>query len=283
MSLHRTACRGGTIVSLLLVITCAAPDPPLEIATTTSVVNSGLLDFVLRDFPGSQPRIHAAGSGRSIAMLDERAVDLAITHAPAAEERAIASHPNWVYQKLAYNRFVILGPSSDPASVGSANSAVEAFKRIAAHGALFVSRGDESGTHERELSLWRAAAVDTAAARIAISGGSMATTLRQADAQFAYTLSDESTWWQLQGDLRLTELQAGDAALVNTYAVIFEKNSPRAAALATWLTSGAGRERIASYRITERAAFSVWPIGCAASTPAALPCGGEHTNSGRAR
>lgn len=232
----------------------------------------------MRDLPGSQPRVHAAGSGRSIAMLDQRAVDLVITHAPEAEEQALAEHPEWAYQKFAYNHFVILGPAADPAGIHDARNAVEAFGRIAARDAAFVSRGDESGTHERELALWRAAGVNVAAERIYASGGSMATVLRQADQQQAYTLSDAATWWQVAGSLSLKELKAGDAALVNSYAVIYDKDSPTAAVFAAWLISGTGRQRVQSYRIADRQAFTVWPSDCPGSTPAALPCGSDTTD-----
>jgi len=272
----------GTLM-LFTSFACAAHVRPLEIATTTSVVNSGLLDYVMRDFPGAPPRVHATGSGRSIAMLDQRAVDLVITHAPEAEERALAAHPNWAYQKLAYNHFVILGPAADPAGVRNARDAVDAFRRIADHDATFVSRGDQSGTHERELALWNAAGVNPAAQQIFVSGGSMATALRQADGQLAYTLSDASTWWQLESRLKLTELRGGDAALVNTYAVIYDKDAPSAAAFAAWLTSGTGRQRIDSYRIANRQAFSVWPSRCPASTPRAAPCGSETGDTRHAR
>ena len=259
------------VLFLVTALACTTREPPVEMATTTSVVNSGLLDFVLQEFPGQQPRIHAAGSGRAIAMLADRAVDLAITHSPALEARALSSHPSWVYQKLAYNHFVILGPASDPAGIRGSRTAVEAFRRIADRDAVFVSRGDESGTHERELALWRTAGVDTTTERIAISGGSMAATIRQADAQLAYTLADESTWWQLEGQLKLQVLLANDAELVNTYAVIYLSSSPQALALAHWLTSGDGRGRIASYRIGDRNAFTVWPSQCPGSVPTASP------------
>lgn len=262
---------------------CDAPERPLEIATTTSVVNSGLLDFIMRDLPGAQPRVHATGSGRSIAMLEQRAVDLVITHAPEAEARALAANPNWAYQKIAYNHFVILGPATDAAGVRYARNAVDAFRRIADHDAAFVSRGDESGTHERELALWRAAGVNAADERIFVSGGSMATALRQADEQLAYTLSDTSTWWQLEGGLKLAELLAGDAALVNTYAVIYARDSPKAATLGAWLISGTGRQRINSYRIADRQAFTVWPSDCPASAPTAAPCRSPGVDAQRAR
>ncbi len=120
-----------------------------------------------------------------------------ISHAPDSEAHSLAEPRDWKYQKIAYNQFVVLGPPSDPAGVRGAANAVDAFRRIAAHGAAFISRGDQSGTHEREMALWRQSQMDSTKERVLTSGASMATTLRLADQQSAYTLSDEATWWQL--------------------------------------------------------------------------------------
>ncbi len=212
-------------------------------------------------------------------MLANGTVDLVITHAPEAEARALEAHRDWSYQKLAYNHFLIVGPESDRAAVGSAPTAVEAFRRIAAHDAAFVSRGDESGTHEREMTLWRAAGVDRSSERIFVSGGSMATTLRQADQQQAYTLTDDGTWQQLKGGVKLTVLSANASELLNTYTVIYNSGSPDAARFAKWLATGEGRDRIESYRIAGRPAFTIWPSGRPGATPRATPdCGPEGTH-----
>lgn len=253
-------------------LACAAPEPrPLEIATTTSVVNSGLLDFVLRAF--NEPvRVHAAGSGRSLAMLSDQIVDLVISHAPESEERSLAAHPDWRYQKIAYNHFLIVGPRSDPADVRNAADAIDGFRRIAAHDAAFVSRGDQSGTHEREISLWSGAQVGSSADHVLVSGGSMAATLRQADARVAYTLSDEATWWQLESSLHLEALLTKDAALLNSYSVVYPAGSARAAELATWLAQGAGRDRIGNFKVAGRQPFALWPENCQRDKPSALPC-----------
>ena len=253
-------------------LACATREErPLEIATTTSVVNSGLLEFVLRSF--DQPvRVHAAGSGRSLAMLADQIVDLVISHAPASEARSLADHPDWRYQKIAYNQFVILGPPSDPADVRHAADAVDAFRRIAAHDAIFVSRGDQSGTHEREMTLWQEARVNRDDERILTGGGGMATTLRQADARSAYTLCDEATWWQLQPSLHLEALVTDDASLLNSYSVIYPSASAKAVALANWLVEGQGRERIAAFRTARRQPFALWPQNCPRDTPLAVPC-----------
>ena len=262
----------AVVVAMAQAIGCSrGPERPLEIATTTSVVNSGLLEFVLPAF-GQPVRVHAAGSGRALAMLADEIVDLVISHAPDTEERMLAAHAGWRYQKFAYNRFVILGPSSDPAGIRTADSAIDAFRRIAARDAAFVSRGDQSGTHERESALWRQAGIDPTKQRVLTSGSGMASTLRQASELSAYTLSDEATWWQLQSSLQLEPLLQDDAVLMNTYAVIYPSNSEQAETLADWLAQGPGRERIAAFRTSGRQPFLLWPQNCPGEAPQARVC-----------
>jgi len=261
------------LVAVAIQLACARATPSLDIATTTSVVNSGLLEAILPAFAGAQVRVHAAGSGRSLAMLEDRTVALVISHAPLAEQQYLARHPGWRYQKLATNRFIIVGPDADPAGVRSAANAQDALARIAASQQMFISRGDGSGTHERETALWKVSGVVPPADRLIVSGGSMAVTLQQADSQMAYTLTDDATWLQLRGRLEsLAALFGGGQELLNSYAVVYDGEDERAGALAAWLTIGRGRDAIAAYRIGGRPAFSVWPSGCSGAVPDAPPC-----------
>jgi tungstate transport system substrate-binding protein len=254
----------------LLTACSVTRDATLDIATTTSVVNSGLLAALLPKYASATVRVHAAGSGRALEMLAAGDVDLIITHAPNAEARYLAQHSDWLYRKLASNRFVIVGPNADPANVGQAESAADAFRRIAHAEAPFISRGDESGTHERERELWRAAGVTTPV--LLTGGGGMAMTLRQADAKHAYTLTDEATWWQLEQEVDLSVLLAGDAALLNTYAVIAPRERRRAVDFAEWLSDRSGRDLIGVFQIAGRTAFAVWPQDCPRDMPARTSC-----------
>jgi tungstate transport system substrate-binding protein len=256
-------------------IGCAAPPEPsrtLDIATTTSVQNSGLLDALLPHFNPATVRVHAAGSGRALEMLKDGIVDLVISHAPQTEARYLAAHSNWSYQKLAFNRFVVVGPATDPGRVRDADNVLDAFRRIAQSPVDFVSRGDGSGTHEREQMLWRDAGAAPPAGRLLVSGQSMAITLRQAHERSAYTLTDEATFWQLQRQLDLVVLSEGDQRLLNTYAVIHPRDTETAARFAEWLTRGDGRQRIDDHRIEGRVAFQAWPDRCPGETPDSLPC-----------
>ena len=249
------------------------PVPPrLEIATTTSVQNSGLLDALLPHFSGATVRVHATGSGRALELLARGDVPLVISHAPETEARYLAEHRDWRYRKIAFNRFVILGPAGDPARVKDAGSAADAFKRIAGADAAFVSRGDRSGTHEREERLWTLAGVKPPPDRLLVSGRGMAQALRHADESRSYTLSDEATFWQLAGGLELSVLLENDPVLLNTYAVIHD-GSAIARLFADWLASGDGRRRMADHLVAGRPAFIAWPASCQDDHPAALPCG----------
>jgi tungstate transport system substrate-binding protein len=207
-------------------------------------------------------------------MLKDGIVDLVLTHAPETEARYLADHPSWRYRKFASNRFIVVGPATDPANIKLATDAVDAFRRIAAAPVSFVSRGDGSGTHERELGLWKAAGVTPRPDRWLVSGRSMAVALRHAQERQGYTLADEATFWQMERQLDLVTLAAGDVRLLNTYAVIDSANNPIAGAFAAWIAEGDGRRLIGAYRIEGRVAFTPWPRSCPGETPEASPCEG---------
>ena len=268
-------CMRVTFIASVLLLACSRPPESLDIATTTSVQNSGLLEALLPHVPNVAVRVHAAGSGRALAMLSDGIVDLVISHAPEAEARALSDHPTWTYRKIAYNRFVVVGPRNDPAKVRDATDVVDGFRRMAQAHAIFVSRGDESGTHERERSLWAAAGVRPDQAQLRVSGQGMAVTLRQADEQQGYTLADEATFWQLEQRIGLVPVLEADPRLLNTYAVVYPSSDGTAERFAIWLAQGDGGARIASFRVQERVAFTIWPAGCPGDVPSALPCGGS--------
>jgi tungstate transport system substrate-binding protein len=251
----------------------AAPDA-IDVATTTSVQNSGLLDHLplFERTAGVTVRIHATGSGRALQMLADGDVDAVIAHSPENEQRLLPQHPDWSYRKIAHNWFVVAGPADDPARIGSAGGAVAAFQRIVDAQARFVSRGDESGTHERERTLWKAAGRQPSEDRLIVSGRGMAQALRHADEARAYVLTDAPTFWQLAGSLEQRILFERDPLLLNTYAVIHPRGNDRAAGLAAWLVSAEGKSALASFLIDGKRAYEPWPDGCAGDRPDAEPC-----------
>ena len=239
---------------------CSPTPRTLTIATTTSVQNSGLLDVLLpayRRATGIDVRVHAAGSGRALQMLGENLAELVISHAPAAEGAALAAHPGWIKRRLAHNGFVVVGPLGDPANIRTAMDAIEAFRRIERSTATFVSRGDASGTHEREKVLWEEVGARPDGARYIVSGRGMALALRHADQVQGYALSDEATYLQLAPALELDLLYRGDARLLNVYSVIHPGGEPAAEHFAEWLITGDGRELVARFTVAGRTVFEV--------------------------
>jgi tungstate transport system substrate-binding protein len=206
-------------------------------------------------------------------MLSDGVVDVALTHAPEAEMRYLNRHGDWAYVKVAYNRFILVGPPEDPARVREAVDVVDAFRRIAASPVTFTSRRDQSGTDERERALWRAADTALPERRIIVSSRDMVTALIDTDERQGYTLTDETTFQQLKPRLDLVLLWSGGEQLLNTLAVVHPLDNATAGKFAAWLTVGEGRRRVGVVGTEGRAAFTVWPEGCAAGTPDALPCG----------
>jgi tungstate transport system substrate-binding protein len=184
----------------------------------------------------------------------------------------LATHSDWHYQKIATNHFVLVGPDSDPAGIRTATDVVDAFKRVAAADVDFISRGDGSGTHERESDLWTFAKVRPAPSRLLVSGAGMGATLRHADERRAYTLTDDATFMQMRQQLTLAILFSKDARLVNAYAVIYPRESLLASRLAEWLASGKGREMIGEYSVSGTRSFAPWPEGCPGDQPTSMLC-----------
>jgi tungstate transport system substrate-binding protein len=268
---------GSALLICVLLAGCAAPAAELTLATTTSVGNSGLLDVLLPAYKDQSQvvvQIHMVGSGRALAMLNGGQADVAITHAPAAEAVAIQDHPRWIYAKVMFNDFVLIGPVSDPAGVRGSPRAAEAMLRIARSRSRFISRGDQSGTHEREQALWKAAGAAPEGDRLVVAGASMGVTLRIAGETGSYTLTDRATYLQ-QKPSSTAVLYEQDPALLNTYAVVFDPGGPlgpQAKSFADWLTTGRGRDVIRMYTVGAGIrAFELWPLDRPRDRPECLP------------
>ena len=256
---------------------CHAPARELTLATTTSVGNSGLLEVLLPAYEHHSQvavRTHMVGSGRALAMLGDGQADVAITHAPAAEALALQHHRGWIYTKMMFNDFVVIGPAPDPAGVRGSPTPAEAMARIARSRSRFISRGDQSGTHEREQALWKAAGAAPEGDRLVVAGASMGVTLRIAAETASYTLTDRATYLQQKPPL-LEIVYENDPALLNTYAVVFDPGGPlgsRAKSFAEWLTTGRGRNVIEAYTVGPGIhAFEAWPLDQPRDRPGNLP------------
>jgi len=196
-----------------------------------------------------------AGSGKSLNLLQTKAVDIIMVHAPAAEKKAVAD--GWAIKRslLGSNEFYIVGPMNDPAGIAGAKSAAEAYKRIASVQALFFSRGDNSGTHKKELTIWKKASVQPAGAWYRVTKKFMMATLKMADNEKGYFMTDSSTWVAAKKELsNLKILFRGDPMLINTYHALCQPEGataaqPLAAALIDFLVSEQGQQIIRMYGV----------------------------------
>ena len=262
-SLARVA--GTLAMSALLAMPAAADDEIVRLATTTSTYNSGLLDYLLPVFESEHPyqiQVIPVGTGKALRMGQDGDVDLVMTHAPGAEREFVEAGYGVNPQGVMYNDFVIVGPVSDPAGVEGSEDVAEAMADIANSDALFISRGDDSGTHKKELKLWDAAglAVDFEGYRSV--GQGMGKVLQMANELQGYTLTDRGTWLAMQDKLDLALLVEGDDRLFNPYQVILvnperydDLNTEGARALAQWLISDKGQALIDDFRLNGQVLF----------------------------
>jgi len=198
-------------------------EPVLKMATTTSTENTGLLPVL--DAPFEQKHkaridVIAVGSGKAMKLGENGDVDIVFVHDPEAEEKFVAAGHGVDRRAVMHNDFVLVGPEADPAGVGSAKSADEAFRKIAEAKAGFVSRGDESGTHVKEKALWRKAGLEPAGEWYLSVGQGMGAVLRMADDKAYYTLTDRGTFLASKDKLAVKLLFEGDPALFNPYHVM---------------------------------------------------------------
>jgi tungstate transport system substrate-binding protein len=257
---------------------CQHPPQRVRLATTTSVENSGLLAAILPTFEQTH-QVHVevlpVGSGQALSLLKRGDADVGLTHDPDAEASAIAAGIITDYRKIMFNDFIIVGPREDAAGIVHASDALDAMRRIAA-GAMFVSRGDASGTYAREQTLWTRAGQRPPRDRLIETGQGMSGTLRIASDKQAYTLTDRATFEQFQSRLQLTSLYEGGSALLNTYAIFLRAGLTGAersasAMLADWFADGEGRASMTSFAVNGRAVFRIWPAGLPRNRPTDLP------------
>ena len=259
---------------VLLAAACGGGDT-LILATTTSTDNSGLLDELIPLFEadtGVSVKVIAVGSGAALALGKRGDVDVLLVHSPEAEQAFVAAGNGVERARVMFNDFVIVGPPSDPAGIGGSSDAPAALRAIAAAEAPFVSRGDESGTHAKELALWGAAGLDVPrnAGWYTETGQGMGATLTVASATRAYTLSDRATWLVVSDPEELPLLVEGDLLLRNIYHVIVVNpdrhdavNEDAARAFRAFLLQPETQDRIGR--------FGVDRFGQPLFTPDALP------------
>ena len=239
----------------------SASSPPdrgaLLLATTTSTRDSGLLDELLPSFErksGCSVKTLAVGSGEAMELGERGDADVLLVHSPEDEQEFMAEGHGASRKAVMHNDFVLLGPPADPAGIEQADDAPEALTKIAGREARFASRGDDSGTHAKELSLWEAAGVEPEGGWYVETGQGMGETLTIAGQKQAYTVSDRGTFLATE-NLDIELLHEGGEALLNPYHVIVvegdEVNRECAEEFSTWITAPATQEAIESFGVDE--------------------------------
>ena len=261
------------LAALLVMMTgCQKEDETVKneeiiLATTTSTKDSGLLDYLLPYFEeesGYKVSVVSVGSGEAMTMGENGEADVLLVHSPAAEEEFVKNgHADEDGRKdVMYNDFVLIGPVSDPANIktDAYNDALKAFKTLADEEMTFISRSDESGTHKKELEIWKAAGIEPSGDWYVEAGSGMGAVLEMANEELAYTLSDRATWLNLDLDEDLMIVSENDPSgvLYNQYGVICVNpdkneaiNHEGAKAFANWLLSSETQELIGEYGLEE--------------------------------
>jgi tungstate transport system substrate-binding protein len=238
----------------------------IRLATTTSTDNSGLLADILPAFTaatGYPVHVIAVGTGKALRLGRDGDVDLVLVHARAAEDEFVNQGHGVKRYGVMYNDFVLVGPAADPAGIAETKDIITALKRIAQHKASFISRGDDSGTHKKELGLWQKSAIEPAGEWYREVGQGMGKVLQIASEMDAYTLTDRGTWLAYQAKSPLKIGFQGDPLLFNPYGIIAvnpqrypDINLDGANALIKWLISPLGQERIGNFRIGNELLFT---------------------------
>ncbi len=237
----------------------------VRLATTTSTENSGLLQFLLPKFENSsgyQVQVISVGTGKALRMGKDGDVDVLLVHALEAEKKFVKNAYGIKRYPVMYNDFVIIGPAADPASIQDASSLQIAFFNIRKNKSLFVSRGDDSGTHKKERKIWASAGVIPEGQWYREVGQGMGKVIQMANELGAYTIADRGTWLSYKDKTDLKILYQGADLLFNPYGIIAvnperynDININGANALINWLTSRQGQQLIGQYTIDHQVLF----------------------------
>lgn len=256
------------LATALGAISVHASSDFIVVQSTTSTQNSGLYEYLLPKFKqetGIEVRVVAVGTGQAIKNAKNCDGDVLLVHAKGAEEKFVSEGYGTSRTDLMYNDFVVVGPEADPAGIQGMKDAKKGLQMIAEKGALFASRGDDSGTNKKELSLWKAADVDVKKASgtwYRETGSGMGATLNTALGMGAYTLTDRATWIAFGNKGNFKIVLEGDSNLFNQYGVIpvnpakcSNVKQDLAMKFSNWLLSSEGQTLIASYTKNDQQLF----------------------------
>ena len=252
-------------VTLLTFMSTFSLADSIRLATTTSTYNSGLLDYLLIHYAkvsNTELQVISVGTGKALKMGENGDVDLVMTHAPSAEARFIEQGFGIEPRQVMHNDFVLVGPKEDAAKVSVARTVTAGLSLIMASNQRFISRGDDSGTHKKELQLWQHLGALPVFEGYLESGRGMGHSLQMASEIGAYTLTDRGTWLALKNKLELRLVLESDPRLINPYQVMLvnperhrHTNIKAAREFAQWMLSYAGQEVIGNFRINNEVLF----------------------------
>ncbi len=208
---------------LALLVNPAQAENVLRLATTTSTDNTGLLKILHPPFEekyGVRVDVIAVGTGKALRLGKNGDVDVVFVHAPAAEMKFVNEGSGTDRSPVMHNDFVIVGPKDDPANLGAANNLTSAMRTLAQSGSSFISRGDDSGTHKKELSLWKTAGIAAEGSWYLSAGQGMGAVLQIANDKLAYALTDRGTYIAMREKLDIGVVYEGAPELFNPYHVI---------------------------------------------------------------
>jgi tungstate transport system substrate-binding protein len=255
--------------TVLTVASCAAKnDKSIVVASTTSTQDSGLFDYLLpivKERTGITVKVIAQGTGQALDTARRGDADVVFVHAKSEELKFVAAGEALKRYPVMYNDFILIGPKGDPAGIAGLKQVDRALRAISEKGATFISRGDRSGTHLAEITLWKSAGIDIDQAKgpwYQSIGQGMGAALNTASASNAYVLSDRATWIHFKNKGELQVLVEGDARLFNQYGVMLvnpEKHlnvkKVLGQAFIDYLISSAGQADISRYRIEDQQLF----------------------------
>jgi tungstate transport system substrate-binding protein len=215
---------GLAVLVLMAWSPVQAQQKNIILSTTTSTQDSGLLDVLIPIFEkktGYFVKTIAVGSGQAMAMGEKGEADVLLVHSPAAEKKFVSEGYGINRRIIMHNDFIVVGPAEDPAKIKGVKGTPAVFKKIASAGSLFLSRSDKSGTHTKEMTIWKAAGINAEGQKwYQQTGLGMGQTLNIASEKKGYTLADRGTYLALKKNLGLDILAEGDAILLNVYHVI---------------------------------------------------------------
>jgi tungstate transport system substrate-binding protein len=258
-------------VLLALAAFPARAEERLRMSTTTSTENSGLLSVLLPPFEkryGCKVDVVAVGTGKALKLGEAGDVDVVFVHARSLEDKFVANGYGVNRRDVMFNDFVLLGPTDDPAGVGKAKSAPDAYRAIAAKGSPFISRGDESGTHQKEKEMWTSAGIVPRGAWYVEAGQGMGEVITMATQKRGYTLSDRGTYIAFRKKTDLVVLRQGDKNLWNPYGIIAVNPKKHAHVkydlamrLIDFVTGPEGQSLIAGFKVDGEPLFFLYKEG----------------------